>query len=133
MEALLRNGCINESNEQIQIQIDDMFASGIVDVCPIAYMRGRSIANSYLIVDECQNTTRSQMRDIITRIGKNTKLVLCGDPEQIDNHLLDKWNNGLTFASERMKGSPLCAQVTFKKEECVRSPLAIDALSRLTL
>lgn len=133
IESLLRNSCINESNEQIQIQIDDMFNSGVVDVCPVAYMRGRSITHSYLIVDECQNATRSQMRDIITRIGSGTKLVLCGDPEQIDNHLLDKWNNGLTFASERMKGSPLCAQITFTEKECVRSDLAKDALKRLNL
>lgn len=133
MEALLRNNCKEESNEQIQMQIEDMFESGIVNVCPIAYMRGRSISNSYLIVDECQNVTRSQMRDIITRIGKGTKLVLCGDPAQIDNHLLDKWNNGLVFASEKMKDSKLCAQITFDEKESVRSPLAAEALKRLEI
>ena len=133
IEALLRNNCKEESNEQIQMQIDDMFSSGILNVCPVAYMRGRSISDSYLIVDECQNASRSQMRDIITRIGKGTKLVLCGDPDQIDNLYLDKFNNGLTFASEKMKGSTLCAQITFTEQESVRSPLATEALKRLDI
>ena len=133
LEALLRINCKDESRDQIQMQIDDIIASKIMDVCPIAYMRGRSISNSYLIVDECQNTTKSQMRDIITRIGAGTKLILCGDPDQIDNLNLDKFTNGLTFASEKMKGSKYCAQITFTEDESVRSPLATDALKRLDI
>lgn len=132
LKALLRNNQ-KEDPEQIQMQIEDMFESKMLDVCPIAYMRGRSISNSYLIVDECQNTTKSQMRDIITRIGQGSKLVLCGDPDQIDNIYLDRFTNGLTFASERMKGSKYCAQITFTDEESVRSPLATDALKRLVI
>jgi PhoH-like ATPase len=96
-------------------------------------MRGRSISQSYLIVDEAQNSTRSQMRDIITRAGKGTKIVICGDINQIDNHTLDRWTNGLVFASEKMKGSDLVAQVTFAEEESVRSALATEALKRLDL
>ncbi len=133
LESLLRGNHKEESNEQIQMQIEDMFDTGLIAVCPLAYMRGRSISNSYLIVDEAQNSTRSQMRDIITRAGKGTKVVICGDPDQIDNHTLDKWNNGLIFASERMKGSSLCAQITFSEEESVRSALATEALKRLDL
>ena len=133
LESLLRGSNKDESNEQIQMQIEDRFDTGIIQVCPLAYVRGRSISHSYLIVDEAQNSTRSQMRDIITRAGKGTKIVICGDPAQIDNHLLDKYNNGLIFASERMKGSKLCAQITFTDEESVRSSLATEALKRLDL
>lgn len=96
-------------------------------------MRGRSITQSYLIVDEAQNSSRTQMRDIVTRAGKGTKIVICGDPKQIDNIRLDRYNNGLAFASNAMKGSKYCAQLTFTEKECLRSPLAKDALSRMVL
>ncbi len=130
LEALLR-GNSNEDPDQIKLQIEDMYETGVIKVFPLAYMRGRSITNSYVIVDEVQNATRSQIRDIITRCGRNCHMVLCGDPNQVDNHLLDKWNNGLVYASDKMKGSPLCAQITFTEEESVRSPLAKDALKRM--
>lgn len=131
LESLIRGNHKDMENNEIQNQIDYLCETKIIDICPLAYMRGRSITNSYLIVDEAQNATRSQIRDIITRAGKGTKVVLLGDPNQIDNHLLDKWNNGLTYASEKMKGSPLCAQITFKESESVRSELATEAIMRL--
>ena len=133
LESLLRGKTKNEEEYQIKMQIEDLFADSIIDICPLAYMRGRSITNSYLIVDETQNATRSQIRDIITRAGEGTKVVICGDPEQIDAHALDKWNNGLVFAAEKMKGSRLCAQVKFDNEESVRSNLAKEAINRLIL
>ena len=131
LESLIRGNNEKEENEQIQLQINDLFETGIIKVCPLAYMRGRSITNSYLIVDEAQNSSRSQMRDIITRAGKGTKIVICGDPKQIDNIHLDKFNNGLAFAANKMKGSKLCAQITFSEQESVRSALASEALKRL--
>lgn len=133
LESIIRGKHTDESNESIQMQIDDLFSTGMIKVCPLAYMRGRSITHSYLIVDEAQNSTRSQMRDIITRAGKGTKIVICGDPKQIDNHMLDRYNNGLVFAAERMKGSSLAAQISFSSKESVRSPLASEALKRLEL
>lgn len=133
LESLIRGKNEDESNEQIQMQIDDLFDTGLIKVCPLAYMRGRSITRSYLIVDEAQNSSKSQMRDIITRAGKGTKIIICGDPKQIDNHILDKYNNGLVFAAERMKGSPLCAQITFSEKESVRSELASEAIRRLEI
>lgn len=132
LESLLR-GKTKEEPVQIQTQIEDMFESGVIGVCPMAYMRGRSISNSYLIVDEAQNATRTQIRDVITRAGEGTKIVIAGDPAQIDAHTLDKWNNGLVFASEKMKGSKLCAQITFETGESVRSKLAKEAIERLIL
>ena len=73
------------------------------------------------------------MRDIITRAGDKTKIVICGDPKQIDNPVLDRWNNGLAFVSDNFKGSKLCAQLTFTEKECVRSKLATEALKLLNL
>lgn len=131
-ESLLR-GNSDEDRECISRQIEDMIDSGVIEICALAYMRGRSITNKFLIVDETQNATRSQIRDIITRAGSGCKIVICGDPEQIDAHNLDKLNNGLVFASEKMKGSPVCAQISFTEEESVRSELAKEAIKRLTL
>lgn len=132
LESLLR-GNSDEDRECISRQIDDIIDSGVIEICALAYMRGRSITNKFLIVDETQNATRSQIRDIITRAGAGCKIVICGDPEQIDAHNLDKLNNGLVFASEKMKGSPVCAQISFTEEESVRSELAKEAIKRLTL
>lgn len=132
LESLLR-GNSGEDKENISIQIEDLLQSGDIEICALAYMRGRSITNKFLIVDETQNATRSQIRDIITRAGAGCKVVICGDPEQIDAHNLDKLNNGLVFASEKMKGSPVCAQISFTEEESVRSELAKEAIKRLTL
>ncbi len=66
-----------------------------------------------------------------TRAGKGTKIILLGDPQQIDHPLLDERTNGLSYASEKMKGSPLCWQVTMSAEECERSALAMDAVQRM--
>ena len=75
--------------------------------------------------------TPNQVKGIITRAGKGTKIILLGDTNQIDRPMLDERTNGLSYASEYMKGSPLCWQVTFTPEECERSALAMDAITRL--
>ena len=131
LENLFRNHEPAEAEDEINGEIDDLFASKRIDICPLAYMRGRSIAYSYLIVDEVQNASRSQIRDIITRAGEGTKVVLCGDPGQVDAHNLDRYNNGLVFAAQRFIDSPLCAQITFGSETCVRSELAKEATDLL--
>ncbi len=94
-------------------------------------MRGRTITKTYLIIDEAQNLTPKQAKGIITRVGKGTKIVMVGDPEQIDHPFLDERTNGLSYASERMKGSSLCFQLSMEPDECERSPLAFDAASRM--
>ena len=105
----------------------------ILKIESVAYMRGRSLSHTYLIVDEAQNMTINQVLEIVSRAGEGTKIVLLGDPDQIDNPKLDRKNNGLVFAAERMKGSSLCAQVAFEQKETVRSPLAAEAAKRLTV
>ena len=119
--------------ETAKQQIEYVIGKEIVKICSVAYMRGRSLSDTYLIVDEAQNMTVNQVLEIISRAGNGTKIVLCGDPDQIDNPKLDRRNNGLVFAAEKMKGSKLCAQVTFEQEESVRSPLAMEAAKRLTI
>ena len=86
---------------------------------------------TYLIIDEAQNTTPDQIKGIITRAGKDTKIILLGDPNQIDRPFLDERTNGLSYAAEHMKGSPLCWQLTMTAEECERSELAMEAVKRL--
>jgi hypothetical protein len=104
---------------------------GVIEITSLSYIRGRSLRNTFLIVDEAQNLTRLQAKTIATRIGQGSKLIICGDPNQIDNPKLDKKNNGLIYLSEKFKGSALCAQVEFLNSECVRSKLAIEAINRL--
>ena len=132
LEQLVSGGG-NEDPEQVRLHVEDMFESGVVEAMSMAYMRGRSIKDAFLIVDEAQNCTRGQIYDIITRAGEGTKVVLCGDANQIDNPRLDRRNNGLIYAIDRMKDSPLCAQVTFDGEnECERSALAAEATRRFS-
>ena len=113
------------------IQIEEIFARGIIQAEAMNFIRGRSFVNTYLIIDEAQNMTPNQVKGIITRAGKGTKIVLLGDPNQIDRPFLDERTNGLSYASEYMKASPLCYQITMSTEECERSELAMDAIRRL--
>lgn len=130
LEDLLRKGN-HEEDAQIQIQIEDMMETGLLRVFPLAYIRGMSIKNSFIICDEAQNIGRTLIRDIVTRCGQGSKLVILGDINQIDVPFLDKTNSGLTYLSHNMKGSAKCAQITFTEKESVRSALATEALARL--
>jgi PhoH-like ATPase len=94
----------------------------IIEVEPLTYIRGRSIPKQFLIVDEAQNLTPHELKTVLTRAGEGTKIVLTGDPEQIDNPYVDAMSNGLTYTVERFKNSEIAGHVTLKKGE--RSPLA---------
>lgn len=120
-----------KDEKELSGKIEELFARGIVGAEAMNFIRGRSISQTYLIIDEAQNLTPKQAKGIITRVGSGTKVILLGDPKQIDNPLLDERTNGLSYASERMKGSPLCFQIQMKSEECERSQLAYDAASRM--
>ncbi len=89
---------------------------------PLTYIRGRSIPYQYIIVDEAQNLTPHEIKTIITRAGEGTKIVLTGDPYQIDNPYIDSTSNGLSYCVERFKGQTIAGHVTLVKGE--RSPLA---------
>ena len=112
-------------------KIEELFDRGIVSAQALNFIRGRSVTKTYLIIDEAQNLTPKQAKGIITRAGMGTKIILLGDPNQIDHPLLDERTNGLSWAAEKMKGSPLCWQITLSAEECERSQLAMDAIQRM--
>ena len=116
---------------ELKGKVDEIFDRGIIQTEALNFIRGRSIVNTYLIIDEAQNMTPNQVKGIITRAGKGTKIILLGDPNQIDRPFLDERTNGLSYAAERMKESPLCWQITLTADECERSRLAMDAVKRL--
>ncbi len=116
---------------ELQDKIQEIFARGMIQAEALNFIRGRSIAQTYLIIDEAQNMTPAQAKGIITRAGRGTKIILLGDPGQIDRPYLDERTNGLSYAAAHMQGSPLCWQVVLTAEECERSPLAQDAIQRL--
>ncbi len=100
----------------------ELMAMGIMDIEPLTYIRGRSIPNQYMIVDEAQNLTPHEIKTIVTRAGEGTKIVLTGDPYQIDNPYVDSSSNGLTYVVERFKGQAIAGHITMTKGE--RSELA---------
>ena len=120
-----------EDERALQGKIEEIFDRGIIQAEALNFLRGRSIEKTYLIIDEAQNMTPGQAKGIITRAGRNTKIILLGDPGQIDRPFLDERTNGLSYAAEHMKGSSLCWQITLSAEECERSALAMDAVRRM--
>lgn len=100
----------------------ELINQGMLNIEPLTYIRGRSIPNQFLIVDESQNLTPHEIKTIVTRAGQGTKVVLTGDCYQIDNPYVDSANSGLTYSVERFKGQRISAHVTLTKGE--RSELA---------
>lgn len=117
--------------EQVEDTVQMLFDKRIIQTEALAYQRGRSLHKYWMILDEMQNSTPRQAKGVITRPGLGTKIILLGDPAQIDHPHLDSQTNGLVYASEKMRGSPLCFQVTLHPDECERSPLAAEAAMRL--
>jgi PhoH-like ATPase len=104
------------------LEIEEMQRMEKIVVCPLAYIRGRSLSNVFFIVDEAQNLTPHEVKTIISRAGENTKIVFTGDVFQIDTPYLDTYSNGLSYLIERAKEHPLYAHVALEKGE--RSDLA---------
>lgn len=119
------------SEKELKDKVDELFDRKIINTEAIAFIRGRSIVKQWVIIDEAQNLTPKQVKGIITRAGIGTKIILLGDPEQIDHPFLDIRTNGLCYAAEKMKGSSLCYQVTLTDEECERSDLAYESAKRM--
>tara|TARA_R110000824_G_scaffold3106_2_gene14240 strand:- start:6989 stop:8311 length:1323 start_codon:yes stop_codon:yes gene_type:complete len=91
--------------------------NGTIEIEALTYIRGRSIANSFIIIDEAQNLSAHELKTILTRVGENTKIVLTGDVEQIDNVYVDETSNGLTYAIEKFKNYELSGHITLVKGE----------------
>ncbi len=100
----------------------ELIHQGMLNIEPLTYIRGRSIPNQYLIVDEAQNLTPHEIKTIVTRAGEGTKVVLTGDRHQIDNPYIDAVNSGLSYSVEKFKGYDIAAHIALNKGE--RSPLA---------
>lgn len=101
----------------------DMWISkGMIEIEAITYIRGRSLANAFIIIDEAQNLSVHELKTIVTRAGEGTKIILTGDIEQVDNNLVDPLSNGLTYAVEKFKDQAIAGHITLTKGE--RSELA---------
>ena len=101
---------------------DELIERGVIEIEALCYIRGRSIPNRFFILDEAQQLTPQEAKTVVTRMSRGSKLVLVGDPEQIDNPYVDSRSNGLVFTRNRLKGQPFAAHVTLSRGE--RSPLA---------
>lgn len=106
-----------------------LFDTQSLVIQPLNSIRGRSIDNAFMIIDEAQNLTPHEIKTIITRAGEGTKVVIMGDPYQVDNPFLDQNSNGLTYVTEKMKSSKIFGSVLFSKG--VRSTLAEEAANLL--
>jgi PhoH-like ATPase len=106
----------------VEKRITQLIDDGQIVLEPLTYIRGRSIPNQYMIVDEAQNLTPHEVKTIASRVGEGTKLVLTGDATQIDNPYLDSSSNGLSYLVERLKNQTIVGHITLAKSE--RSDLA---------
>ena len=121
LEFLLEGSAGNSRNNP-ERQISNLINKGTLQLEAITYIRGRSIPEHFVIIDEAQNLTPHEIKTIISRAGENTKMVLTGDPHQIDNPYLDASSNGLSVTVEQFKNEKIHGHVTLKKSE--RSELA---------
>lgn len=112
----------DEGEASVRLKIEKLMREHIIELEALTYIRGRSIPQQYVIIDEAQNLTPHEVKTIISRAGEGTKMVLTGDPEQIDNPYLDSSSNGLSYAVERLKGLAVHGHITLRKSE--RSDLA---------
>jgi phosphate starvation-inducible PhoH-like protein len=103
-------------------QVERRLASGEIEVAPIAFMRGRTLADAFVILDEAQNTTREQMKMFLTRFGQNSRMVVCGDPKQVDIPGGDRMS-GLIDAVEKLTDVEGVGILRFGRGDVVRHPI----------
>ena len=121
LDFLLSGGAPSKQ-KRLNRSYQELITQGMLAVEPLTYIRGRSLPNQFFVVDESQNLTPHEIKTILTRAGEGTKIVLTGDPYQIDNPYIDSTNNGLTYVIERFKHTKIAAHVTLQHGE--RSDLA---------
>ena len=113
-------------------QKDKLIEKGIIEVMPLAYMRGRTLDEAFIILDEAQNTTDKQMLMFLTRLGFNSKMIVNGDITQIDLNI-SKNKSGLIIAKEKLSGINNIAFVNFNNSDVVRNPLVQTIIERFTI
>jgi len=128
LEFLMQNGG-KKDQQTVRRRLDDMRRNHQLELEALTYIRGRSIPRQFIIVDEAQNLTPHEVKTIVSRAGMGSKMILTGDPAQIDNPYLDASSNGLSYLVERFKPVELHGHITLKKSE--RSPLAAAAAEHL--
>src|SRR5919106_1476964 len=102
-------------------QVERRIASGEIEIAPIAFMRGRTLSDAFIILDEAQNTTPAQMKMFLTRFGMRSRMVVCGDPKQVD--LPEPGKSGLHDAVARLEGIDKISMIRFGAGDVVRHPL----------
>ncbi|WP_309601671.1 PhoH family protein [Sphingomonas sp.] len=102
-------------------QVERRIASGEIEIAPIAFMRGRTLSDAFVILDEAQNTTAMQMKMFLTRFGMRSRMVICGDPNQTD--LPKGTESGLNDAVDKLEGIPKLSMIRFSSKDVVRHPL----------
>jgi PhoH-like ATPase len=112
-----------------KLTLESYLKSGTIEMEAITYIRGRSISDAFIMIDEAQNLTTHELKTILTRVGENTKIVLTGDIEQIDNTYINETTNGLTYAVEKFKNEDLAGHIILQKGE--RSKVATLAAKLL--
>lgn len=127
LDFLLRGS--KNDDQIVRRQIEELKRNHKLEMEVLAYIRGRSIPKQFVIVDEAQNLTPHEVKTIISRAGEGTKMVLTGDPDQIDSPYLDSCSNGLTYTAEKFRNLPIHGHVTLRKSE--RSQLAAAAAELL--
>lgn len=113
---------ISQAHSQSIKSADQLIKAKVIEIEALSFIRGRSLPNQYIIIDEAQNLSPHEIKTVVSRAGKDTKVVLTGDPFQIDNPYLDSSSNGLTYLVEAFKGQPLYGHIFLDKSE--RSELA---------
>lgn len=116
------------ASSEIAAPYDPLIQQGVIEIEALCYIRGRSIPDRFFVLDEAQQLTPLEAKTVVTRMSRGSKLVLVGDPAQIDNPYVDSRSNGLVYTRQRMRGQPFAAHVPLNKGE--RSPLA-EAAARL--
>jgi PhoH-like ATPase len=112
----------DDNGQSVRNKVEKLLTDNVVELEALSYIRGRSIPRQYIVVDEAQNLTPHEVKTIVSRAGEGTKIVLTGDPYQIDNPYLDSRSNGLAYSVERLKDQQIHGHVTLLKSE--RSTLA---------
>jgi len=102
-----------------------MRRTGQIEIAPLAFMRGRTFSETFLIIDESQNSSIHELKTVITRIGENSKVILLGDTDQVDTPYIDSLSNGLTIVSEKFKDQEMAGHIQLQKGE--RSKLSFLA------
>ncbi|RYD03820.1 hypothetical protein N752_17175 [Desulforamulus aquiferis] len=125
------DGSPDRYNDEAELsdKVFELFERRMIVAESMAYLQGRSLVNYFVIIDEAQNLTPRQAKSIVTRAGNGTKIVMVGDPQQVNDIYMDQRSNGLSYTIETMKESPLHAHITLTRSK--RSPLAKDAATRM--